>query len=118
MLTKIKRIDIFGALSLVAAIALLLLGVSIGGNERPWDDPLVYGSIIAAVLLLGVFVYVEAKVAREPIAPLRVLFNRTPGFVSLTNWFISMTQFGIIYNVPLYVCCDRPAHKWKLTPRP
>ena len=53
--------------------------------------------------------------------PLAVLFTRTPGFVSLTNWFMyvnldksdlgdlcfhlmysSMSQFGILYNVPLY----------------
>lgn len=35
------------------------------------------------------------------LAP-RILFTRTPGFVSLANWFIAMSQFSIIYSVPLY----------------
>jgi tetrahydromethanopterin S-methyltransferase subunit B len=34
--------------------------------------------------------------------PMQVLFTRTPGFVALACWFITMSQFGIIFNIPLY----------------
>lgn len=105
MSEKLKRIDYLGALTLVSGIALFLLGTSIGGNERPWDSPLVYGSILGAVGLIICFVIVEKYVARQPVSallwrhlrtsdpnlqvmPLAVLFTRTPGFVSLTNWFM------------------------------
>jgi MFS family permease len=102
MIEKIKRIDVFGAITLVGGIAFFILAASLGGNEYPWGHPLVYGTFIAAVVFLVAFVLVEKYVARQPVMPLQVLFTRTPGFVSLTNWFISMSQFGILYNVPMY----------------
>lgn len=88
MVEKIKRIDFLGALSMVSAVTLLLLGLSLGGNQYEWSHPIVYGSIIGGSVLLVIFVLIEKYVAREPLLPLRVLFNRTPLFVSLTNWFM------------------------------
>lgn len=102
VLEKIKRIDFLGAITLVGSVSLILVGLSLGGNQLPWDAPLVYGSLIGGFVLLVIFVLVEKYVAREPLLPLRVLFNRTPLFVALTNWFITMSQFGILYQVPLY----------------
>ena len=102
MLEKLRRIDVFGALSLVSAVALVLVGLSLGGNELPWSSPVVLGSLLVGCALLCVFVFVEKHVAREPLMPMSVLFNRTPGFVSLACWFISISQFGIVFNVPLY----------------
>jgi MFS family permease len=99
---KMKRIDVFGALSLVSAVTLVLTGLSLGGNQRDWNDPIVYSALIAGGILLCVFVAVEKYVAREPLMPMTVLFRRTPGFVAIACWFISMSQFGIIFNVPLY----------------
>lgn len=102
MKEKIKRIDFLGALTLVSAISLILLGLSLGGNQLPWGAPLVYGSLIAGGVLVAVFLLVEQYVAREPLLPLRVLFNRTPLFVSLGNFCVTISQFGILYNVPTY----------------
>lgn len=101
-MTKIKRIDIFGSLSLVGAVSLTLLGLSLGGNQKPWSDPLVWGSVLAGIFGLVLFVLVEIYVAKEPLLSPKILFSRTPGLVSLTNWFISMSQFALIYNIPLY----------------
>jgi hypothetical protein len=103
MIEKLKRVDVFGAITLVGGIALFILGASLGGNEYPWSAPIVYLSLIGSLVLIITFVLVEKFVARQPVMPLGVLFTRTPGFVSLTNWFISMSQFGILYNVPAYM---------------
>ncbi|KAK9899963.1 MFS general substrate transporter [Cystobasidium minutum MCA 4210] len=102
MSEKIKRIDFLGALSMVSAVSLLLVGLSMGGNQLPWNHPLVYGTLIGGGVLVVIFVLVEKYVAREPLLPLRVLISPTPLFVALTCWFITMSQFGILYNVPLY----------------
>ncbi|PWY98492.1 MFS general substrate transporter [Testicularia cyperi] len=102
MMEKIKRIDALGSLSLVTSVTLILVGLSLGGNEREWSDRLVIGSLVGGVSALVVFVVVERYVAREPLMPMSVLFNRTPGFVAIACWFISMSQFGIIFNVPNY----------------
>ena len=102
MMEKLRRVDVWGALSLVLAVTALLIGLNLGGNELPWLHPLVLLSLLVACVLLCLFVYVEAHVAREPLMPMSVLFRRTPGFVSLACWFISISQFGILFNVPLY----------------
>ncbi|KAI5479235.1 MFS general substrate transporter [Pseudohyphozyma bogoriensis] len=99
---KLKRIDYLGCLSLVASIALLLVGLSLGGNQAPWSAPVVWGTIIGGLAILVLFVVIETYVAKEPLLAPRILFARTPLSVSLTNWFASMAQFGIIYQVPLY----------------
>ncbi|CBQ72114.1 related to multidrug resistance proteins [Sporisorium reilianum SRZ2] len=102
MIEKIKRIDALGSLSLVTSVTLILVGLSLGGNEREWSDKLVVGSLIGGGIALVLFVLVERFVAREPLMPMAVLFNRTPGFVAIACWFITMSQFGIIFNVPNY----------------
>lgn len=102
VIAKIKRIDFLGSLTMVASVALLLVGLSLGGNEKEWSDPLVWGTIIGGLAGIVLFVLVEKYVAKEPLLSPKLLFSRTPGFVSLTNWFITMSQFAIIYSIPLY----------------
>ncbi|WFD41808.1 hypothetical protein MPSI1_000444 [Malassezia psittaci] len=99
---KLRRVDVWGAVTLVSSVATILVGLNLGGNELPWTHPAVLSSLIGGLILAGVFVYVEKNVAREPLMPLSVLFNRTPGFVSLACFFVSVSQFGILFNVPLY----------------
>ncbi|CEH14542.1 related to multidrug resistance proteins [Ceraceosorus bombacis] len=102
MKDKFKRIDVWGALTLVSSITLILVGLSLGGAERDWSDRLVVGTLAAGAVVLTAFVLVEKYVAREPLMPMAVLFNRTPGAVALACWFLSMSQFGILFNVPQY----------------
>ncbi|KAK4701815.1 hypothetical protein P7C70_g4407, partial [Phenoliferia sp. Uapishka_3] len=99
---KIKRVDFAGSFLLVSAVGALLTGVSVGGNTHPWADPIVWGTLSAGVLLVVVFVLFETFGAKEPLISPHLLFTRTPGFVSLTNWFSSMAQFSMLYSVPLW----------------
>ncbi|KAM0787409.1 hypothetical protein ACM66B_003493 [Microbotryomycetes sp. NB124-2] len=102
IISKIKRIDFLGSITMVASVALLLVGLSLGGNEKEWSDPVVWGTIIGGIAGIVAFVLIEKYVAKEPLLSPKILFSRTPGFVSLTNWFITMSQFAIIYSIPLY----------------
>ncbi|KAK4700525.1 hypothetical protein P7C70_g5721, partial [Phenoliferia sp. Uapishka_3] len=102
IMTKIKRIDFLGCITLISSIGLLLVGLSLGGNQQPWSAPIVWGTIAGGAAILVLFVLIEKYVAREPLLAPRILFARTPLAVSLTNWFASMAQFGILYQVPLY----------------
>lgn len=67
-MTKLKRIDILGAISLVSAVTLFLVGMSLGGNEQPWSSPIVYGTIIASLVMVVIFILVEKYVAKEPVS--------------------------------------------------
>jgi len=98
---KHKRIDFIGALLLVSTLVLLLTGLNSGGNVVPWTHPLVLITIPLSLLLLGLFVYVEAKV-EEPIIPLKLLCHRTVLFACLANWFVTAARFGLLFYAPVF----------------
>ncbi|KAI4206565.1 MAG: hypothetical protein LQ346_001055 [Caloplaca aetnensis] len=97
-----KRIDFFGAFTLVTTLVLLLLGINSGGNVVAWDHPLVLVSLPLSAVSLCVFIYIEAYSASEPVIPVRLLLDRTVLSACLTNWFGSMCQFAIIFYGPIY----------------
>lgn len=55
------RIDYMGAITLVLALVLLLLGLSLGGNTVPWTHPLVLTTLPLAAVVLAVIVYVDMR---------------------------------------------------------
>ena len=99
---KIKRVDFLGALTLVLTLVLLLLGLNSGGNIVPWKHPLVYVSLALSFVFLLVFIYVEDRIASEPIIPVRLLLHQTVLAACLTNWFVTMSVFALIYYGPIY----------------
>lgn len=99
---RIKRVDFLGAITLVLTLVTLLLGLNTGGNQLPWTHPLVLISLPLSAVFLGIFIYVEAKVATEPMIPVKLLLHRTVAASCLTNWFTTMVVFGLLFYLPLY----------------
>ena len=99
---KIQRVDFLGSFTLVASLVLFLLGLNSGGNIVPWNHPLVLVSLPLSLVFLAIFVYVEDRVASEPVIPVRLLLNQTVAAACLTNWFATMSVFGLIYYAPIY----------------
>lgn len=107
---KLKRMDFFGSFTLAGTVGALLLGVSLKESAAlPWASPIVWGLLVASGVLMIVFVIVEAKLAVSPVLPLRLITQRTPLAVCLTNLFGSMAAFSVMYNVPLYFTAVRLA---------
>ena len=100
--SRLKRVDFLGSFTLVATLISLLLGLNSGGNIVPWSHPLVLTTLPLSAVLLVVFVLVEAKYAIEPIIPVRLLLNRTVLSACLTNWFVTMACFALIFYGPIY----------------
>ncbi|MCJ1282398.1 hypothetical protein MMC26_001721 [Xylographa opegraphella] len=99
---KWKRIDWLGAFTLIATLVLLLLGLNTGGNVVPWTHPLVLTTLPLSIVSLLIFIYVESNYAEEPVIPVRLLLNRTVLSACLTNWFLTMATFGILFYGPIY----------------
>ncbi|CAG8419970.1 unnamed protein product [Penicillium salamii] len=99
---RIKRVDFLGAITLVLTLVTLLLGLNTGGNQVPWTHPLVLGSLAMSFVFLCVFIYVEARVASEPVIPVRLLLSRTVAAACLTNWFTTMAVFGLLFYLPVF----------------
>lgn len=100
--SRLKRVDFLGALTIIIFLVLLLLGLNAGGNSVPWNHPLVLTTLPLSAVFFFIFIYVEDKVASEPMIPVRLLLDRTVGAACITNWFATMTVLGSLYYVPIY----------------
>lgn len=99
--SSIRRVDFLGSLLLVTTMVVLMLGLN-SGAITSWTHPLVITSFVISALSFCVFVYVEEKVASEPIIPIRLMFDRTVASGCLTNLFYIMIVYDLIYYVPIY----------------
>lgn len=100
--TRLGRIDWFGAASLVIGVSAFIIGMSLGGNELPWESPFVWGPLIGSVVMIVSFVLVEKYVASDPVMPLRVVITRTPAATAAANFCSSMAAFSVIYGIPQF----------------
>ena len=89
------RIDVSGALLLVSAISLQLAGLSLGGNELSWSDPIVIGSLVGSIVLFALFIIVEAKTSTIPIIPLRMLQGRLPVLIQTANNCVGLATYAV-----------------------
>ena len=99
---SIKRVDFLGAFTLVSALVILLLGLNVAGNTLPWTHPLVFTTLALSPILFSIFIYVEEKVASEPIIPVRLFLDRTIASACLVTWLNTMATFSLIFYGPLY----------------
>ncbi|KAI9503643.1 hypothetical protein GGI25_002770 [Coemansia spiralis] len=99
---KLGRVDFFGALMLVTGLMLLLLGLTWGGRVYPWVSPIVIICISVGLMLLCVFVFVEGKLALEPIIDARLLATRNVALSVLMEMCVGAVFFNTTFNLPVY----------------
>ncbi|KAK9240137.1 major facilitator superfamily domain-containing protein [Lipomyces kononenkoae] len=98
----IQNIDFGGSVTLVFGLASLLAYLSMGGNEYAWTDIRVVGFGIVALVLLSAFVFIEGKVARMPVMPLRILKGRLPVSSLVTTFFTGIANNSQLFMLPLF----------------
>ncbi len=96
------KIDVLGALLVVAAFAPLLLALSWGGHQYPWASPTILALLATTLVSLLLFVFVELR-APEPLLPLDLFRNKVFSVGNGASFVISMAFFGAITFVPLYL---------------
>jgi MFS family permease len=102
MYEKIKKIDYAGAFTIVSAVVLFLLATTLGGNIRPWSDPVVVGCLIGSIIFAIAFCLVEAKFSAFPIMPWSIISSQTPFACSMTNLWCVMSSTALIYMTPIF----------------
>ncbi|KAI0483541.1 major facilitator superfamily domain-containing protein [Xylaria cf. heliscus] len=98
-----QTLDYAGSVTLVSSIVLLLVGLNSGGNEVAWTHPLVYVTMILALLFFAIFIYIERHYAQHPIIPLHLMLRRTVWAGCLTYFFAHMAAFATMYYIPIYL---------------
>ncbi|MFJ8189380.1 hypothetical protein ACIQ8D_06210 [Streptomyces sp. NPDC096094] len=110
-----RDIDFLGALVLACGVVPLLLGLSRAGEGHGWDEPLVWGPLLAGVVLLAVFGRVESA-ATHPIVPFGLFRNRTFTLMITTAFLSAFAMMGCVYLVPLlYQGCWVPPRSRRAT---
>ncbi|KAG0208307.1 hypothetical protein BGX33_006340 [Mortierella sp. NVP41] len=99
---KLKRVDFLGSFTIVVGIVCVLLATNWGGNEYAWSSVQIIVPYVVGVLFLAAFLYVEAKVAVEPIMPFRLFSNQSVSAAYATSFFIGGAFMGAIFYCPLY----------------
>lgn len=98
----LKAVDWLGSLTIVGGTLMVLLGLELGGVEKPWNSATVLCLVVFGLLTAGIFVLVEWKLAEFPIIPLRIFSSRS----SLASLGVCAVQSFVFisgsYYLPLY----------------
>src|SRR5215212_9947799 len=92
--------DLLGTATFVAGLTGLVLGISRGGISG-WDDPVVIGGLIAAVVLLPLFVFVEAH-GRAPMLDLTIFRDRMFAAATGAAFINGLSRFALLFVFVFY----------------
>lgn len=101
-LSKLKKVDFLGAFTLVFAVFSLLVGMDRGSNIS-WTSKFAIIPCCISLPLVGLFIFVEKKVASHPFAPGHIIFHRSLVASYLTNFFGLAAAMGSLFYIPLYL---------------
>ncbi|MCX5570759.1 MDR family MFS transporter [Kaistia nematophila] len=95
------RLDVVGAVLLVAAAVLLLLALSWGGVNYPWGSLPIISLLLASAAAWVLFV-ARVLTAPEPFLPVGVLRDQVVATATLAGFFGIGTMVGLSIYMPLF----------------
>lgn len=104
-LPVIKRevtIDYLGATLIVGGVSVLLAWVSLAGSQFDWLSPVSGVLVAVGALVIAAALYVEARVAVEPVIPLRLFRDRTTALATAASVMIGVAMFGATIYLSQY----------------
>lgn len=96
------RLDVMGALFLVAASTCLVLLTSWGGTEHAWGSRVIVGLGTGALATTVLFLVVE-RFAPEPVIPLRLFRDSVFNITSLVGAVVGIALFGAASYLPTFL---------------
>ncbi|UNO41495.1 MFS transporter [Streptomyces sp. MST-110588] len=96
-----SRLDVPGVLLATLGLVALVYGFTRAESDG-WGAGMTVGLFVAAAVLLGAFVLVEAKV-KSPLLPLRVVTERNRGGVYMSLGLAVIGMFGLFLFLTYYM---------------
>jgi MFS family permease len=93
-----RKVDFTGSVLLILALSIQLVGLSLGGNELPWTNVWVILCLVGSVVLLALFMLIEAKTSAMPVIPLRMLSGVLPAMTQLANVCVGMSAYAVSWS--------------------
>ncbi len=88
------HIDYLGATLIMSGVSILLIWVSLAGSQFGWTSTASIAMILVGLAVLAAAIFVEARVAIEPIVPLRLFRDRTTTLATVASVLIGLAMFG------------------------
>ena len=104
----VVRIDYLGAVLIAGGVSLLLIWVTLAGNQFEWASVPSFAMVLGAAILLIIAVIVEFKV-KEPIIPLSLFKNRTFTLATIASISVGVAMFGTSVFLSQYMQLARGA---------
>nr|WP_271210826.1 MFS transporter [Rhodococcus wratislaviensis] len=101
VVTERPKLDIPGTVVVSAALFAVVYGFA-HAESTGWTNPVTLGFLIGGVVLLAVFVWLEARVA-HPLLPLRLVLDRTRGGSFMAVFVMGMGMFSIFLFLTYYL---------------
>ncbi|CCM04545.1 uncharacterized protein FIBRA_06726 [Fibroporia radiculosa] len=99
----LKRIDYGGSFTLLGSVLSILIFLSNHfSEEQPWSSPAVFVPVILAIVFAVAFVVFELCIAPEPVLAPRLLKERIPVLVGMSNFLVATCNFTVMYNFPTW----------------
>lgn len=87
------KIDYLGAILIMSGVSILLIWVSLAGQQFDWISGTTALMVIGGVVILALAVLVE-RYAAEPIIPLQLFRDRTIALSTLATITVGVAMFG------------------------
>lgn len=101
LVSKLRRIDFLGSVTLITMTAAFILGLDRGSNVS-WIIPETYVPFIISAVAAVWFLYVETRIAREPIVPPTLVFSAKITPIYITAFFEFVAIMALDFILPLY----------------
>jgi len=98
---EVSRLDVPGALTITGGLGSLVFGL-LEGARRGFGDDIVQLALVAAAILLPLFVVIEAR-TRQPMLPLWLFKRRTFVLVNLQTLLLFGGFHGSIFLLPFFL---------------
>lgn len=108
---KLRAIDWLGLATSSAGLILLLIPITSGGTDFPWDSPLVISLLTVGPLLLIAFLLIEWRWAVMPLLPLKFFSMPQVCAIMVQNMLIGIVYYSNLYFLPIYY---QNARQWSL----
>jgi EmrB/QacA subfamily drug resistance transporter len=95
-------IDYIGILFVGLGATGLTLATSWGGTTYPWSSATIIGLFVGSTVALGVFVWVESRVA-EPILPTRLFGSSVFTVCCVLSFVVGFAMLGALTFLPTYM---------------
>jgi EmrB/QacA subfamily drug resistance transporter len=97
-----RRLDVPGAVSVTAGLALLVCGI-VGTHTHAWTSAWTISFVGMGVGLLAVFVLIESRFAEQPLVPLGVFRRRSLSAANGVSIALGGALYSLFFFLSLYL---------------